>query len=497
MIRKTWPEQPFIYEINAWVWLRDLEIRHGRRVALGSVPPREWDAIADMGMDAVWLMGVWERSPKSAAIARAHSGLREEFLRALPGLTPEDILGSPYSIRRYAADVRIGGPEGLAAARAALAKRGVRLVLDFTPNHVALDHPWVEERPELLVTPTDGARKTLPPDWFFESRGRRIAHGRDPYFPPWTDTAQVNIFNPETRRALTEELLCVAAQCDGVRCDMAMLLANRIFEGAWGSCGVGSPPPSEFWPEAIGVARKGAPGFLFIAEVYWGMEDDLLRMGFDYCYDKTLYERLVGGNAESIRRHAEADASWQKRTVRFLENHDEPRAASVMPLPRERAAAAAFASLPGAKLFHEGQFEGCRVKVPVQLGRRPDEPVNPGLRDFYGALLHAASAPLFRLGEWSPCQTIGWPDNDSHRNLLAWGLKLGAERALIAVNFSDVPSQGRVRPAWEDCAGKTWRLEDGISREVFVRSGDEIQSPGLFVDLPPWGFHFLLCQGCM
>jgi Alpha amylase, catalytic domain len=143
---KTWPPRPIIYEINAWVWLNELSRRYGRSIKLGNVPPKEWDELAEWGFDGVWLMGVWERSPAGREISLSTPAIVEECRRTLPDLTSEDVSGSPYCIRRYVVDEHLGGKAGLAAARKALADRKLRLRLDFVPNHVAPDHPWVKWR---------------------------------------------------------------------------------------------------------------------------------------------------------------------------------------------------------------------------------------------------------------------------------------------------------------------------------------------------------------
>src|ERR1700759_23569 len=124
------PQYPILYEINTWVWLSELSLKSGASVDLGSVPEAEWDAIAKFGFDAVWLMGVWERSPVGIAIANKNNGLLEDFRRALPDFQAEDNVGSPYCIRRYVVDKHLGGPKGLATARRELAKRGMKLLLD-------------------------------------------------------------------------------------------------------------------------------------------------------------------------------------------------------------------------------------------------------------------------------------------------------------------------------------------------------------------------------
>src|SRR5271155_2209255 len=124
-----WPEKPVIYEVNNAIWLGDLSRAAGRRVTLADVPASAWDDVTPSGVDAVWLMGVWERSPAGLELANANAGLQASFTDALPDLRPGE-----------------GG-----GARAALAARAARLLLAYVPNHVAPDHPWVTSHPELFV----------------------------------------------------------------------------------------------------------------------------------------------------------------------------------------------------------------------------------------------------------------------------------------------------------------------------------------------------------
>jgi hypothetical protein len=461
---------PIIYEINTSVWLDDLGRRYGRPLHLGNVPAEEWDGLASWGFDAVWLMGVWERSPAGRQVAREHAELLTEYRRALPGVTPDDVVGSPYAVHRYVVDAHFGGSDGLRRAREELARRNIALFLDFVPNHVAIDHPWTSEHPEYFIHEDDGT----------------IAHGRDPYFPPWTDTAQINVFQAGARAEAIATLRSIATQCDGVRCDMAMLLLTDVFRKTWGDR-AGPTRRDEYWSLAIPAVKSEFPDFTFMAEVYWDLEARMQELGFDYCYDKRLYDCLVHRTAESIREHLTADLSYQRKLVRLIENHDEPRAAAVFDSKKERAAAVVMSTLPGAALFHDGQFEGRRIKLPVQLGRRPEEPVDTGLQDFYRRLLHAR-----REGEWQLLTAMGWPDNSCCENLLAWCWSGGDQRALIVVNYSRASAQGRIRLPWVDLGGKTWRLSDALTAEVFVRDGDEMVGPGLFVDLGAWRTHFLI-----
>ncbi|SEM49862.1 Alpha amylase, catalytic domain [Syntrophus gentianae] len=485
----TWPRYPIIYEINTWVWLQELGKNRKAPVTLHTVPEREWDAIAALGVDAVWFMGVWERSPAGIAIANQNKGLLADFHRALSDFNPEDNVGSPYCVRQYAVDEHLGGPEGLATARRKLARRGIKLILDFVPNHVAPDHPWVVHHPEYFIQGSADDVKNDPAS-FIETGGKVFACGRDPYFPAWPDVLQLNAFQPGLRKAAIETLLDIAGQSDGVRCDMAMLVINSIFENTWGDR-AGQKPVTEYWQDIVSSIKRSHPDFLFIAEAYWDLEWELQQQGFDYCYDKRLYDRLEQGNAESVRLHLCADSAYQEKLVRFIENHDEPRALSVFPPLKERAAAVTIATLPGARLFHEGQFEGRKIRLPVFLGRRPVEPVDPDLRAFYVTLLKVASFEGIRNGSWQLCERTGWPDNASYQNLVSWCWSGKEESFLIIVNLSDFSAQGLVRLPWDELQGKRWQVTDFYTGQVYERSGNELCNPGLFVDLPPWGFHIL------
>ncbi len=486
-----WTRYPILYEINTWVWLSELRQKYGTNLNLSSVPSAEWDVIADYGFDAVWLMGVWERSPLGVAIANRNENLLDDFRRALPDFRLEDNVGSPYCVRRYVVDEHLGGPQGLATARNELFKRGMNLILDFVPNHVAPDHPWVSEHPEYLIQGSaDDARNE--PSSYIKLGETVCACGRDPYFPPWPDVLQLNAFEPGLRKAAVATVSDIARQCDGIRCDMAMLFLNSVFERTWGAR-AGVRPATEYWVDVISTIKKEYPGFRFIAEAYWDLEWELQQQGFDFCYDKKLYDRMEHNNADSIRLHLRADLAYQNRLLRFIENHDEPRAAAIFSPAKQFALALAITTLPGMKLFHEGQFEGRKVRLPVFLGRRPDEPADEHLRRFYRVLLEAVDRLVFREGQWELCECTGWRDNSSFENLIAWTWLKDDKRYLIVVNLSDRPAQARAQVKWPDVAGVRWRLLDRLSITTYDRDGDEMRWPGLYVELGPWSYHFFRC----
>jgi hypothetical protein len=301
---------------------------------------------------------------------------------------------------------------------------------------------------------------------------------------------QLDAFSPAMRAATAQTLASIADQCDGIRCDMAMLLTNEIFAKTWGSH-TGPAPAEEFWPAVIAELRTQHPETVLLAETYWDMEWELQQQGFNFCYDKRLYDRITGADAPAVHAHLEADLSYQSRLMRFLENHDEPRIASRIPRDAERAAAVVIATLPGATLWHEGQFEGRRVRPPVFLARRPDETPDLDLAGWYRRLLAAVADNNVRAGAWRLLGASGWPGNQSCRNILAWSWTGDGPRHVVVVNLCAQPAQGRIPLGWPDLPGRGWHLTSLLDDSAFDRDGAELADPGLFVALEPWQFYLL------
>jgi hypothetical protein len=483
---------PHLYEINTWVWLEELSAKHGRRIHLGNVPPEEWDALAALGFDYVWLMGVWKRSPASRKIARAAPSLRAAYDTVLPGWTPDDVVGSPYSIPAYTPDRRIGTWKDLDAARAQLRRRGLGLILDFVPNHTALDHPWTRAHPDYYVQGTAADFKRDPTSFFRvtpKSRGRGgsprfLAHGRDPYFPAWTDTAQLNYFNPELRAALLEEIRALAEHCDGLRCDMAMLVLNDVFARTWENFLADQPrPATEFWPDAVAAA----PGLLWLAEVYWDFEWTMHQLGFHFAYDKRLYDRLCHHPGE-VRSHLLAEWDYQCKLARFLENHDEPRAAEAFGSERLEAPATLIATLPGMCLYHHGQFDAVRRRWPVQLGRVAPEPPDPACRELYQRLLALSHEEVFHSGEWRLLEVEPCGDR-THEDLLAFRWRAQSAYRLIVVNLGPGASQGHLPLREEFDLARDLVFHDLLHDAAYERRHEDLAAYGLYVRLEPHRAH--------
>jgi hypothetical protein len=479
------PHYPVLYQMNTRVWLTALSHTLGRRATLDDIADADLDYLAERGFDWIWLLSIWQTGLAGQHVSRTNPEWRREFAETLPDLREEDIAGSGFAITGYVVPQSLGGDAALARLRERLRQRQLRLLLDFVPNHTGLDHPWVESHAEYYVGGTERDLAGAPQNYTWARRQQGdliLAHGRDPYFAGWPDTLQLNYGNPALQDAMRGELLKIAGQCDGVRCDMAMLVLPEVFERTWGI------QVRPFWPEALRQVHQRFPGFCCMAEVYWDMEWTLQQQGFDYTYDKRLYDRLRHGYGRAVREHFWAGLDYQNKLARFLENHDEPRAAATFaPGVHEAAAVITFLS-PGLRFFHQGQFQGCKKRLSPHLCRGPDEPADPRLERFYDRLLAVLRRPVLRHGQWQLLEcTPAWDGNWTWDCFLVFGWQgAGAERLVVTVNYAANQSQCYVRLPFADLAGSQWGLQDLLGQAVYDRDGSDLQARGLYLDEPPW-----------
>ncbi len=479
---------PSLYQVNTRTWLTQLSAGLGRRATLDDIPDEALDEFAAMGFDWIWFLSVWQTGEIGKKISREHPDFQTEFKETLPDLSMNDIGGSGFAIAGYQVHEDLGGPESLARLRSRLKQRGLKLMLDFVPNHMGPDHPWVQEHPDYLIPGTEDLMKAQPQNYTRLRSGEKesiFAFGRDPYFFGWPDTVQLDFSNPEVGKAMLAELINIASQCDGVRCDMAMLLLPEVFKGTWGR------DVQPFWPVAIPAVHEQFPAFLFMAEVYWEMEWALQQEGFDYTYDKRLYDRLLEGEATPVREHFYAGLNYQDKLVRFLENHDEKRVATAFEEPKHKAAAVLTFLSPGLRLFYQGQFEGRKKKVSPHLVRGPQEEPNLGIENFYDQLLGLMKKSIFKTGNWKLLDTVSaWYGNESFNAFVAFGWESGAnDRVLVVVNFASHASQCFVRLPFSALTGNSVVFKDLLGAASYERQGEGLAVTGLFLDMEAWGYH--------
>jgi glycosidase len=491
---------PSLFQVNTRALLSEL----GAGSTLRDIPDRYIESIKCKGFDYVWFLGVWQTGIEGPKISRSHPDLQEEYRRALPDLTTEDVCGSPFAVYDYSVHSDFGGNSALLELRERYNSRGIKFMLDFVPNHMAIDHPWIREAPHYLVRGTPSLCNQFPSNWFKTKKdgshnGEVFAHGRDPYFAGWTDTVQLNYREPELQEAMLNELLKVAELCDGVRCDMAMLLLPEVFSSTWKGF-VRDGDPTCFWTKAIRAVKAKYPHFTFMAEVYWGLEHEMLSRGFDFAYDKTLYDRLLhpeaagthstyseANQAHSLRLHLLAPHEYQSRMARFLENHDEPRVASKLSVNAHKAASVITYLTPGLRFFHMGQFEGKQVKIPVHLARGPVEPCNTELSDWYSKLLAVTNDTIKNHSTWRLLDTRpAWEGNKSNEGFVAFLFATERRLFLCAVNYT--PNRGECYIPLHNLNlhSTSVAFKDLLSNEQYQRDRISLIDPGLYLDVGPW-----------
>lgn len=357
--------QTRLYEIHSRIFCIENDCK------FDEMPSSFWKNPAIEAADEIWLMGIWSMSPGSRKIAQAHPGLRNEFKKALALVSEEDILSSPYAIYDYTLNSNLTSREGLQKFRTKLHELDKKLILDFVPNHMALDTPLLLSHAECFLR-----GDIIDKNHFLHSSNNIFAHGRDPYFDGWTDTVQWDFSNQNTLELHTQILLNIAEHCDGVRCDMAMLALADVFFSTHGKQGI------RYWDVLITRIKSKYPNFKFYAEAYWNREYDLQVLGFDGTYDKTLYDRLSHFDGSAVCDHLNADLNFQEKSIRFLENHDEERAFSHFG-SRSKNLFSLLCFLPGILLYYNGQDYGNVIKLPVQLGKRDIEVENLDMKIFY------------------------------------------------------------------------------------------------------------------
>jgi hypothetical protein len=434
--------------------------------------------------------------------------LLEEIKKISSDLNEEHIGASLYSIYDYKLNPDFGFEWELKALREKLNSLGMKLLLDFVTNHTSIDSPGLKICPECFVIGSIEDYQKHP-DWFFETeineKKEYVAYGRDPNFLPWTDTAQLNYFNPKTREKMIEMLIKIAPVCDGVRCDMVMLTLNDIHESTWGwlSNKMGFEKPSEeFWTTLIARVKEKFPEFIFLGEIYWGLEWKVQQMGFDYTYDKGTYDRLRYGGADDIRGHLRAERLYQKHSVRFIENHDESPAITCFGREKSIAASVVISTIKGMRFYFDGQLNGISVKIPLQL-TDSDIQGDIGIAKFYEKLLKIVDHPAFHGGEWNLLEVFPVHTGDNtFRNILSWAWTQRRTIKIVIINYSDCLANCKLNVSIKP-AGDTTLLFEEISDRFIPFKLADIQNGLILEKIPPynayifdvdWGSGLLSCH---
>ena len=449
------------------------------------MPDAALDRLAEQGFDWVWFLSVWQTGPAAQAISRANPGWRHEFEETLPDLTEADIAGSGFAIQNYAVHRDLGGDAALARLRQRLHARELKLMLDFVPNHMAPDHPWIDEHPDYFIPGSENDLACSPQNYVRVPTAKGplvLAHGRDPYFDGWPDTLQLNYGHPQLQQAMTAELVRIAGQCDGVRCDMAMLILPDVFESTWGirtepsgrrrshPC-AGTIRTSSSWRRSTGIVNGRCSSRGSITPTTNGCTTGSARGTPGRCAS-------ISTPVSTIR--TSWPASWRTTTSRGRRRRSRQT-------NTEAAAVLTFLS-PGLRFFHQGQFEGRRTRISPHLVRGPEEAIDQRLEQFYVKLLAVLRLPAVHNGQWQLLHcTPAWDGNGSHDGFVcfAWS-GAGGERLLVAVNYAPHQGQCYVQLPFAELGNRRWRLHDVIGDVSYDRDGNDLQGCGLYLDEPAW-----------
>ena len=481
---------PSLYQINTRVWLTELSRALGRPATLDDIPDDELDDFAAMGFDWVWLLSVWQTGPPGSASrgpTRVAAGVRGDAARTCARRT-SPAPGSRSPATRC--DPALGGDAALARLRERLRERGLRLMLDFVPNHTALDHPWVEDHPEYYVAGTELDLERAPRNYTWVKRpARRPPPGPRPrsVLPRLARHAAARLREPGHAGGMTGELLAIAARCDGVRCDMAMLVLPDVFERTWGRRAAtllarrhragpaSSPRASPSWPRSTGTSSGRC-----------------MQQGFDYAYDKRLYDRLRDGHARPVREHLPAGLDYQ----------DEAR-----PVPREPRRAAGRRDVParrarGGRRSSRSCRPACASSTRASSraagsasrrtwSARPTSRVDERAAAFYDALLAVLREPACATatGGCSIARRPGTATGPGTASSPGRGDGGDGERFLVAVNLGPTAGQCYVRSPVDGIAGETVRLVDRMSATTYERDVADLAARGLYLDLPASGYN--------
>jgi len=467
-----------LLEITTRPYLYYLSQKLGRSVTkLRDIPDSEFVDWKAKGFEWVWFMGVWQLGSAGLEHDRNDPGLKNSYNVVLPGWTPEDVIGSPYAVVTYKLNSVLGSPDDLKWLKEKLHSYGMKLMLDFVPNHSAVDAPEVTSKPNFYVRAAQG--QTPDPKRFLPNG---IAFGCGIWCDPWTDVAQFNYVDNEFRQHQISILKQIAEVADGCRCDMAHLIINDEFWSYWKnelqSWGY-KKPTSEFWADAISAVKAQYPNFVFMAESYGDVLHALHSFGFDYTYDKEMLDKLFYHDVKGFQQMLwNTDINYKQHLAHFTENHDEPRTTDKFWNwnPAAKSAAALLLTLPGLRFFNQHQWLGYSKKIDVHLRRAVDEQPRQDIVDFYNKLFAILDMDALKNGVFTQLNCQG---SDT---IPAWKYAKGNQHVLIASNFNEHTSGGAI--VLNDAPGTgDIPVKELISGVTYYRNAEELRTKGIYVVL--------------
>jgi hypothetical protein len=481
-----------LFLINTRAWLAQLRVANPE-ASLLSAGEEFWLSIKNKGFDGVWLLGIWDNAPTKLQGQHVATKYIDQYRKILPDITEGDIVDSCFAINDYTVSLDVGSREEVLELKEMLNQYGLKLILDFVPNHFHYYSDLITENRDVFIHGNQTDLNALGIDCY-ELGQDWIAHGRDPYTGSWSDTAQINWLSSKAHEFMTSKLESVAEICDGVRCDMAMAILPEAFEHNWGHAlnklSTGQSDQSSWWETVIPHIRNIKGDFTFIGECYWELQASLLDSGFDFVYDKDFYDCIITHDVPQIKT-ALLNKPHLPHSVIFLDNHDEQRSAARLTPSQIQPAAILQAALPGLKLYYQGQEEGSKVTLPMQISRGPYEQLNQEVYDWYQNVFEITKDPVFVLGDFELVDPIDLDDqNQTSANLVAFKRTYKQKTYIVVVNYSLKRSKGFI-PFVPEINDRLTKIvfEDKLTGQSYEYTRNLLMTHHLYVELAPWQSH--------
>ena len=469
---------PVIYEINTRPWLYELSVKYKTPITrIENIPLQEFDEIRKNGVDIVWMMGVWKLGEYGLEFDR-----KQDYSYCLPNWTKEDVIGSPYAVYEYTCNPSLCINSDLNWLKAELNKRGIKLMLDFVPNHSAVDAPKAKENPEMYIRAPEGK---VDEDKYTKEG---IAYGAEEHHFVWKDVLQWNYWNNDTINYMYENIDIIMNWADAIRCDVAYQELNDVFYATWkdelDAHGY-TRPELEFWEYAINKAKNLNPNIMFLAESYNDeYNEKLIKLGFDYVYNIDILINLKESGDKFKEYIKDKEGNFWIYKANFVENHDEDRVVANMGgnLQKGKAAGTIAATIGGLIFINHGQWEGRKNKLDVHLRRGLEEPDNEEIKNYYKKLHQVIKDKAFRGNNF---YYAGVLDGERKDDFIAYIREEDDSHYLVVVNFSE--NEGCATIPIYNLRGRRYILVyDALNDVEIMKTYDIVKNYGLKVCLKAW-----------
>lgn len=486
---KDWMPKVVMIAKNIYVWLDQLSKKYNRTITkLHDVPEEELEILRDRGFNALWLIGVWDRSQASKTIKRWCGNPEAE--------------ASAYSIYDYVISPDLGGYDSFINLKERAWKRGIRMASDMVPNHMGIVSKWTIDHPDWFISlpyppfPSynySGDNLSGNPDLgiyledkyftrsdaavtfkhveFHSGITRYLYHGNDGTHLPWNDTAQLNYLLPQVREAVIQKIVEISKMFSIIRFDAAMVLTRKHYQRLWfpepGSGGAipsraehgiskedfFKAMPNEFWREVVERINQENPDTLLLAEAFWLLEGFFVRtLGMHRVYNSAFMNMLRDEDNAKYRtvmkNTLEFDPKILKRFVNFMNNPDEETAIKQFGTgDKYFGICTMLVTMPGLPMFGHGQIEGFEEKYGMEYRRAyREEEIDWGLVHYHENTIFPLMKKRYLFAEVKNFVLYDfWEGNHVNEDVFAYSNRMNQEKALIIYHNKYSETKGYIK----------------------------------------------------